>query len=34
LEQDRKTFHAVVCNLEVIGEAARALPDAVKQQPS
>jgi len=33
-ERDRKTFDAVVRNLEVIGEAARALPDSVKQQSS
>ncbi|MHC4692136.1 MAG: HepT-like ribonuclease domain-containing protein [Planctomycetota bacterium] len=29
-EADRKTQHAVIHNLEVIGEAARTLPDEVK----
>jgi uncharacterized protein with HEPN domain len=30
--QDRKTVDAVVRNLQVIGEAARALPEHVRQQ--
>lgn len=30
--QDRKTVDAVVRNLQVIGEAARALPEQVRQQ--
>ena len=29
-EADRKTQHAVIHNLEVIGEAARSMPDEVK----
>ena len=29
-EADRKTQHAVIRNLEVIGEAARSIPDEVK----
>ena len=29
---DRKTCDAVIRNLEIIGEAARALPDAIKQR--
>ena len=29
-EADRKTQHAVIHNLEVIGEAARSIPDEVK----
>jgi len=31
---DRKTQDAVVRNLEIIGEAARALPDEIKQKAS
>jgi len=30
-EADRKTQHAVIRNLEVIGEAARSLPDEIKE---
>jgi len=31
-ESDKKTQHAVIRNLEVIGEAARVLPDEVKNR--
>lgn len=31
-EADRKTQHAVIRNLEVIGEAARVVPDEIKEK--
>ena len=31
-ETDRKTQHAVIRNLEVIGEAARVVPDEIKEK--
>jgi uncharacterized protein with HEPN domain len=31
-ETDRKTQHAVIRNLEVIGEAARVIPDEIKEK--
>ncbi len=33
-EADKKTQHAVIRNLEIIGEAARLLPDEVKERAS
>lgn len=33
-ETDKKTQHAVIRNLEIIGEAARLLPDEVKEKAS
>ena len=32
--KDRKTIDAVIRNLEIIGEAARALPDDIKRKTS
>ena len=33
-KQDKKTFDAVIRNLEVIGEAAKNIPDTIKKQNS